>query len=91
MINHVQTSVKSLASMLCTAAIVLSLGAAAALAQPTSLTRADVQAIAQICRPDIQTFCRGVPQGGGLIAKCLRQNVEALSAPCRAKIEPLLQ
>lgn len=89
MTSHPRTGTKSLAAVFAGAAIILSVGAATA--QPPSLTRADVEAIAQICRPDIQAFCQGVPQGGGRIAICLKQNAEHLSAPCRAKIDPLLQ
>jgi hypothetical protein len=37
----------------------------------------------QVCAGDIATYCQGVQQGGGQIARCLRANEQKLSAACR--------
>ncbi len=37
----------------------------------------------QACAPDIRTYCAGVQQGEGRIAKCLRANEQKLSPACR--------
>jgi cysteine rich repeat protein len=37
----------------------------------------------QACAPDIQTYCAGVPQGGGKIAQCLRSHQQQLSPSCQ--------
>jgi len=37
----------------------------------------------QACAGDIETYCKGIPQGGGAIATCLRQNQQQLSPGCQ--------
>jgi hypothetical protein len=56
----------------------LSLGGAA---------RAQMGGGQQPCRADIQTLCKGVPQGGGKIRDCLRQHASELSPGCKEKME----
>ena len=41
------------------------------------------QSAQQVCAGDIATYCQGVQQGEGRIAKCLRANEPKLSAACR--------
>jgi hypothetical protein len=51
----------------------LLLGAAPALAQSAP----------QACTGDIAAYCKGVPQGEGRVAACLRENQAKLSPACR--------
>lgn len=37
----------------------------------------------QVCAGDIATYCQGVQQGEGRLARCLRANEAKLSAACR--------
>lgn len=39
------------------------------------------------CRSDFQRLCSRISPGGGRIANCLRNNLEKLSAKCRAHVE----
>jgi hypothetical protein len=39
------------------------------------------------CCDDVKKFCEDVRPGGGRIAKCLRDHVNKLSAPCKERIE----
>jgi hypothetical protein len=41
------------------------------------------QGAQQVCAGDIATYCQGVQQGEGRIARCLRANEAKLSAACR--------
>jgi hypothetical protein len=50
----------------------------AALAQPAGPRGA--------CRGDIQTFCAGVPRGGGRIRECMKQHRAELSAACKVEL-----
>ena len=43
-------------------------------------------AIGKACRPDIRTYCAGVPQGGGLIGQCLKDHAMQLSPDCRGAL-----
>ncbi len=38
------------------------------------------------CQGDIQQFCKDVQQGGGRIAKCLKQHKKELSPECKTRI-----
>lgn len=38
----------------------------------------------QACTPDIATYCKGVQQGEGRIAKCLHANEAKISPACKA-------
>lgn len=55
-------------------------GPAGAQDAPTASRRAVMQA----CRGDYQSFCRGVPLGGGNVARCLQEHAAQLSPGCRA-------
>ncbi|HVP86525.1 MAG TPA: cysteine rich repeat-containing protein [Casimicrobiaceae bacterium] len=46
-------------------------------------TIALAQSPEQVCAPDIQAYCAGVPHGEGRIAQCLRANEAKLSPACR--------
>jgi hypothetical protein len=46
----------------------------------------DVSGIAEACRSDAQTLCKGVEPGGGRIAKCLKENDAKLSPACKEKL-----
>lgn len=37
----------------------------------------------QACAPDIQTYCAGVPRGGGKIVQCLKSHKQQLSPACQ--------
>ena len=39
------------------------------------------------CCDDVKKFCENVRPGSGRIAKCLRDHVNELSAPCKERIE----
>jgi len=45
---------------------------------------AQLQAVAQACAPDIQTFCAGTPIGGGKVIRCLGANYMSVSPACRS-------
>ena len=47
-------------------------------------TIAVAQSAQQACAPDIRTFCAGVQQGEGRIARCLQQHRSELSPACQA-------
>jgi len=49
--------------------------------------RKKLEACEQACCDDVKKFCKDVRQGGGRIAKCLREHTNELSAPCKEKIE----
>ncbi len=40
----------------------------------------------EACAADVQKLCANIQPGGGRIAKCMRDNVDKLSQPCRASI-----
>jgi hypothetical protein len=44
---------------------------------------AQLHAVAQACAPDIQSFCAGVPVGGGKVIRCLGANYISVSPACR--------
>jgi len=44
---------------------------------------ARLQAIAKACDPDVQSFCKGLPPGGGRILRCLGSNYMGVSDYCR--------
>ncbi len=54
--------------------------AVAALCMPITTMAQGAQ---QACAADIATYCKGVPQGGGAIAQCLRGNQQKLSPGCQ--------
>jgi Spy/CpxP family protein refolding chaperone len=56
---------------------------AAAIAMLCLSTMATAQGAQQACAADINAYCKGVPQGGGAIAKCLRENQQKLSPGCK--------
>lgn len=64
------------------AAVLLALAADQAAAQEAP--GADRRAVMQACRGDYLSFCRGVPLGGGNVARCLREHEAELSPACRA-------
>ena len=64
--------------VLLTGAIFL-ISAASALAQMNPAGRAVLQA----CKPDIARFCSQVPPGGGRVKACMKENLPALSEPCK--------
>ena len=39
-----------------------------------------------VCKTDVQKFCKDVQPGGGKVAKCLAQHDADLSAPCKEGI-----
>jgi hypothetical protein len=41
------------------------------------------QAIAKACDADVQSFCKGLPPGGGRILRCLGANYMSVSSYCR--------
>src|SRR5262245_33202882 len=45
---------------------------------------ASAQGAQQACASDIQTYCAGVQQGDGRIAKCLAANEQKLTPGCKA-------
>ena len=45
---------------------------------------AGAQGAQRACAGDIQTFCAGVPQGEGRVARCLRANQQKLSPSCQS-------
>jgi len=57
----------------------LALAAAASLVAASALAQTPPAA----CAPDIQTYCAGVQQGEGRIAKCLGANQAKISPACR--------
>jgi hypothetical protein len=57
--------------------------AAVAIALLCLPTMATAQSAQQVCAGDIDAYCKGVPQGGGAIAKCLRENEQKLSPGCK--------
>jgi hypothetical protein len=63
------------------AAITLALGSLAfqAAAQQREALKA--------CEADIKTYCAGVERGEGRIGKCLKQNQEKLSEPCKTQLQ----
>ena len=61
------------------AALATTLAAAAPLAY--------AQNAQQVCAGDIATYCQGVQQGGGQLARCLRANEAKLSTACRQGIQ----
>ena len=58
--------------------------AAAMAAALLPLSPAGAQSAQQACAGDIQTFCAGVQQGDGRIARCLRANQQKLSPSCQS-------
>jgi acetyl esterase/lipase len=63
-------------------AVLLALAAGPAAAQDAPA--AGRRAVMQTCRGDYLNFCRGVPLGGGNVARCLREHAAELSPECRA-------
>lgn len=63
--------------------------ASAQAARLTPEQRAELRAVAQACRAEIQTHCAGVPRGGGQIAACVQANYSSLSAECQAGVDRL--
>jgi Cysteine rich repeat len=59
-------------------ALALALGAGVALAQQHQGH--------DVCKADVQKFCKDVQPGGGQVAKCLAQHDADLSAPCKEGI-----
>jgi len=57
--------------------------AAVAMAMLCLSTMATAQGAQQACAGDINAYCKGIPQGGGAIAKCLRENEQKLSPDCK--------
>jgi Cysteine rich repeat len=39
------------------------------------------------CEADIKTYCANVERGEGRIGKCLKQNQEKLSEPCKTQLQ----
>ena len=63
---------------------------ASAAAQSPQVSKAEMRAIAQVCKSDVETLCKGVQPGGGRIGQCLQQNAEKVSAPCQQKLSEVL-
>jgi len=63
---------------------------ASADAQSPQVSKTEMRAIAQVCKSDIETLCKGVQPGGGRIGQCLQQNAEKVSAPCQQKLSEVL-
>jgi hypothetical protein len=38
----------------------------------------------QACKADAEKFCKGIPQGKGRVASCLKSHEAELSEPCKA-------
>ncbi|HEX7503903.1 MAG TPA: cysteine rich repeat-containing protein [Syntrophales bacterium] len=64
--------------MMAFAVAMLSIGVAAA---------ADTPAAKGPCADDIAKYCKDVKQGGGRIARCLKENEQQLSPACKSSIE----
>ena len=56
---------------------------AAAIAMLCLPLTATAQGAQQACAGDIAAYCKGIPQGGGAIANCLRENQQRLSPGCQ--------
>jgi Cysteine rich repeat len=41
------------------------------------------RAVLGACKPDIARFCSSVTPGGGRIKACIKENLAALSEPCK--------
>jgi hypothetical protein len=41
------------------------------------------------CEPDMKALCAGVEQGGGRIAKCLKENQDKVSAECKTQMQAM--
>ena len=63
------------------ALVLAAASASGALAQQLSLW--DKMELRNACGPDIKAVCGAVEPGEGRMAQCIRDNVEALSQPCR--------
>lgn len=48
---------------------------------------AGMNEVSRICKPDIELLCNAMKPGQGGLAKCLRTNQKALSAPCADAFE----
>ncbi len=71
--------IKMLKQMLMVLAVaMLSIGVAAA---------ADAPAAKKPCADDTAKYCKDVKQGGGRIARCLKENEQQLSPACKSSIE----
>jgi len=57
----------------------IALTASAAVAQ-------DRAALESACKADFEKLCAGVAPGGGRIIKCLQENADKLSAPCKSAL-----
>ena len=44
-----------------------------------------------VCKPDVEKFCKNVEKGEGRIHKCLKENQDLLSQPCKDKMEKARQ
>lgn len=62
-------------------------GFAAAQTAPSQADRAQLRAMTQACRPDVQRLCEGVRPGEGRILACLYEQADRVSAPCRDAME----
>lgn len=43
-------------------------------------------ALREVCLEDYKRLCSAVPRGGGRILKCMMDNSDKLSPPCRASL-----
>ncbi len=49
--------------------------------------RRKMEDVAEACRADAKQFCGDIAPGHGRVMRCLSDNRDRLSAPCRAKID----
>jgi hypothetical protein len=49
-------------------------------------TKAQADAVRQLCRTDYQTHCAGIQPGGSAALACLEQNAASLSPPCQQAV-----
>jgi len=47
------------------------------------------EALRKACAADIQTYCSNSEQGGGRVGRCLRQNLDKLSADCQTQLKAM--
>jgi Cysteine rich repeat len=53
---------------------------------PAASQEATRGALRQVCLEDFKRLCSAVTRGGGRILKCMTDNSEKLSSPCRASL-----
>jgi len=64
--------------------------AAMAQTQSPQPSRAEMRAVAQACKADVQTLCAGIQRGDGRLGQCLKDNAEKVSAPCKQALSEVL-